>query len=976
MTEADPAASGRDRGPGAILLGITLAYLVFELGFSARLLDASGGLAEIGEIKSIERWGRTLSGIAVALFAWGWILKARWRLPVTLAAMAGAVAVAVPSMFAFQDHIVDSAIADLDGKQRRDASFLVVATRFMLGGHLRVADLELPPESWNSAEAKAFIALFPVLAAQIPDLEDDARAVLDSTLRGYMTSACTVGQGGCLGPFEEFNNKIWRPVIEEVNASYRRYGEGANRYADAMDGIPAEQDRAWENYRRKLAQKGYAPGSVPRMGWGRVRNEVRQQGVPVPEGWAPSDRATFNAAVEREVRHRAETAYADGMRKAVGEVLPHALSIGAFMRQPAIQRKLQAKMGIADLGVPLDYLVEPGAIHRQVYEPILKAAVRRRIQVHTADAREFEPGGRNAELGQQSAERLIVPPLALGFSLAGGLSHLMKSLYLSLVLATGRRRIGIAALLAVLAFAAVGGSMATNAVTGSPVYRDLEAQVRQGRGRAIAAGLRWIVQVEPLAYPVNETLRRVALMGLTYGFQPKELPPPPKRAVVHAAEKARTAPSPLPIAAPVPAAMPVAATTPEATGTARSCASEIHAHRGARPEAENTAAAIAAAGRLGFDAAEIDVQPLKGGDWAVHHDALTGRAVTGSRLPASAIAASDWGRLRAVDGQGRDAGPPSLFADAVAAANAGGIRLHIEVKAPVTCAQVDDLVARARVLDKAPHWSTVFPGVARCLAARSVDHLGLVVGPQDPGAKVTRGLDKLQALAGRVGVDGEALRQKAEDLYDTGANRSLLEGDGLSKIADMLAGARRRAVHLPHTDLTDTLVRQAAGAGLTVAVYAEDGSDAAMAAAVRGLRAAAPVFIITEARPAVFCPVSEARQAPVPAPAGPVTGVASLVDTATLRIQGETVPLAHLDPVRHPKADEAARSYLAEVGEVSCTRLGTGGYACRVPRKNLDLAEVLVLSGLATVKAGAPEPLAQSEKMARGSRSGIWAASQ
>lgn len=966
MTEADSAATGRNRGPGAILLGITLAYLLFELGFSARLLDASGGLAEIGEIKSIERWGRTLSGIAVALFAWGWILKARWRLSVTLAAMAGAVAVAVPSMFAFQDHIVDSAIADLDGRHRRDASFLVVATRFMLGGHLRVADLELPPESWNSAEAKAFIALFPVLAAHIPNLEDDARAVLESTLRGHMTSACTVGQGGCLGSFEEFNNKIWRPVIEEVNASYRRYGEGANRYADAMDGIPAEQDRAWENYRRKLAQKGYAPGSVPRMGWGRVRNEVRQQGVPVPEGWVPSDRATFNAAVEREVRHRAESAYADGMKKAVGEVLPHALGINAFMRQPTIQRKLQAKIGIADLGVPLDYLVAPGSIHRQIYEPILKAAVNRRIQVHTADAREFEPGGRNAELGQQSAERLIVPPLALGFSLAGGLSHLMKSLYLSLVLATGRRRTGIAALLAVLAFAAVGGSLATNAVTGSPAYRDLEAQVRQGRGHAIAAGLRWIVQVEPLAYPVNETLRRVALMGLTYGFQPKELPPPPKRAVVHAAEKGRTAPA--------PAATPAPATAPEAVRTARPCVSEIHAHRGARPEAENTAAAIAAAGRLGFDAAEIDVQPLKGGDWAVHHDALTGRAVTGSRLPVSAIPASDWEHLRAVDGQGRGAGPPSLFTDAAAAANANGIRLHIEIKAPVTCAQVDDLVARARALDKAPHWSTVFPGVARCLAARSVGHLGLVIGPQNPGTKVTRGLDKLQSLAGRAGVDGDALRQKAEDLYDTGANRSLLEGDGLSKIAEMLAGARRRAVHVPHTDLSDALVRQAEGASLAVAVYAEDGSDAAMAAAVRGLRATPPVFIITEARPAVFCPVFEAGR--VPAPAGPVTGVASLIDTATLRIQGETVPLAHLAPVRHPKADEAARGYLSEVGEVSCTRVEAGGYACRVPRKNLDLAEVLVLSGLATVKAGAPEPLAQSERMARGSRSGVWAAPQ
>ncbi len=49
------------------LLPLTIAYLLFELAFSARLLDIAGGLSTRDELDAIEFAGKTLSGCALAL---------------------------------------------------------------------------------------------------------------------------------------------------------------------------------------------------------------------------------------------------------------------------------------------------------------------------------------------------------------------------------------------------------------------------------------------------------------------------------------------------------------------------------------------------------------------------------------------------------------------------------------------------------------------------------------------------------------------------------------------------------------------------------------------------------------------------------------------------------------------------------------------------------------------------------------------
>ena len=60
--QSQAANSGRKPPYLIALVGITLAYLLLECAFNARLLDVAGGQADSHAIEKVEFWGRIISG--------------------------------------------------------------------------------------------------------------------------------------------------------------------------------------------------------------------------------------------------------------------------------------------------------------------------------------------------------------------------------------------------------------------------------------------------------------------------------------------------------------------------------------------------------------------------------------------------------------------------------------------------------------------------------------------------------------------------------------------------------------------------------------------------------------------------------------------------------------------------------------------------------------------------------------------------
>jgi hypothetical protein len=499
---------------------LTALYLCFELAFNARLLDVVGGSASSAHIHHIELFGRSLSGVAVALvllqLMLGWRHRAGTGAPRGLAIVFWCLVVGA-LVFGTLQLLVDQLVARSDPEFRRASLNIVLVQRALVNGGVQLDGLDDDPTLFAQPAGKAFLALFPVMAVSVERLDEKIRdAKLELIARQVERELG--GAGGYYAHYAE--------AVKSTQAQWQRY----QRVPGAQDldaEVARRQDQAWADYLADLGQRGWTPSTVPPMARNAVLRKVRAR-VPVSPQWNLADEAAFRAAVEQQVRRRAGGASGDGSLTVQGRRLPPGLGWPAFFAHAGVQAELHDK-----LKLPASVLLQPAygsaaAFEREVFAPLVRDTARRELQRYDAPVESFADGGRNAQVGLDAARAVIVPPVALFFSLLGAVGHLAKLGYLLLRLAVatlpalGRRARRLWLLpLGLLGLTWTGLSLADNPVTRSRLHAYMNQQMLQGGGagaRLLVNALHVVAVGQGYGYPINETVRTRVLGGITYGY--------------------------------------------------------------------------------------------------------------------------------------------------------------------------------------------------------------------------------------------------------------------------------------------------------------------------------------------------------------------------------------------------------------------------------------------------------------------------
>lgn len=514
---------------------VTGAYLLVECGFNSRLLDVVGGMPGKHAVEAIEVRGRLISGVAVALVLWPFLLRrgARrgWH-PLRTAAALLAISVPVIALtYHAERELVDAIVERSSPEQRYLAVNLLTVQNALVVGGVELANLPLTREQLAAPDGKTFLAVFPLLAYSTRNLEEKIREQKAHMLRSVTDRA----YGGL--------DKNYNRYLASREELIRRYNEdylgGCNEYNAALSGIGARQQHAWRDYTARLARRDLSPERVPPAYWRRVRDDVRANGVPVPKGWDPGDRGAFDDAIERKMRTSAmEEFHAAVARHFEGKRLAPNLDKRGFFSHPLVQDDWRRKLQYADTGVrlPIDLPSDreaPRFFERAVYEKVLDWHVQDKLKKHSAPVATFADGGRHQELGMDGMRAMVVPPVALAFSIMGALVHLIKLALFVVQLAFGR---GFTYGLAKCAFV-TGSSLAllgvfhfvpTSQIPHQPLYDYFE---RRGAmlggegaptlvGRAMVFYARSVIQVQPVAYPIFEAVRVHVLRGHDFGYRP------------------------------------------------------------------------------------------------------------------------------------------------------------------------------------------------------------------------------------------------------------------------------------------------------------------------------------------------------------------------------------------------------------------------------------------------------------------------
>lgn len=513
------------------LIVVTSIYLLFELAFNARLLDVVGGTASIDQVHNIEVYGRMLSGVAAALVALQVLLVKEARFagfPVRWVRISIlCVAVAATVYFALQA-LVNTLVANSSPEFRRQALNVVLVQRALVDGRAELDGLTADPSErtqqeqgeqrdlFARPEGKAFLALFPVLAASVDRLEEKiADAKLD-LLQQQIGRELDHEQG----VFETY-----KKALLEVRKRYMQYARGTNDELDER--VAREQRDAWNRYTQDLRRYNWTPHTVPPRRRAAVVNNVRKS-VPVPANWHPADSYTFDTAVESRVRQEARRGR-DGSVTVQGKRVPPGLAWTDFVGHPGLQAELRERLQLPGSVVVATNYTGPD-FTAQFYKPLLLKLAREQIGRYTAPLSTFERGGSNEQAGLDAARAALVPPIALLFSLLGAVGHLGKLIYLLLkaaspavlnawpnkIMWTASRYLWIAPVI-VIAFVWCAFSVMENQVTQSRVYAHLRHQAQDSP--LVLNALHVVAIGQGYGYPINEGIRKTMLRGFEFGYR-------------------------------------------------------------------------------------------------------------------------------------------------------------------------------------------------------------------------------------------------------------------------------------------------------------------------------------------------------------------------------------------------------------------------------------------------------------------------
>jgi hypothetical protein len=496
---------------------LSVIYLLFELAFNARLLDVVGGGASLDEIHDIEFWGRLLSGTAVALVVLGICWKRGYSFMRTSIFFCLTVVLVFHTLVTITDWVVKSRNAEF----RRNALDMLLVQEALVQGRAELKGLDDDPAIFSKPEGKSFLAVFPVIATASAGLTERIADIKEKLIRQSLDTKAG-------GPRTLYS--AWEKARGETQERWKRYSKFSTPKIDTE--IRSHQDKAWNDYLRSLGRHGWTPSTVPRHAQVSVVRKVRQDLRTLPADWATDDEIEFRDAVERKVRSRFKNV-GDGSIVVNNQRIPPGLGFDTFFRHPAIQTELTKQLHLpAGTAIRSDY-ESAKQFEQEIYEVWLRQQVHQTLKKYVAPIETFEANGSNAALGADAARSVIIPPLALFFSLTGALFHIGKLTYLflsmilkpasqSLLLLVTLPPIGVVFTLAVFL------SLQENPVTRSRVYALLHEHIQlqqQDASRYYWLGLEAFRRTTHLvavgqsyAYPMNEFIRTRILRGITYGY--------------------------------------------------------------------------------------------------------------------------------------------------------------------------------------------------------------------------------------------------------------------------------------------------------------------------------------------------------------------------------------------------------------------------------------------------------------------------
>jgi hypothetical protein len=539
-----------------VLTIVTIIYLVYELSFNVKLLEVVGQLSEPDEVHHIEVTGRIISGFAgfLAVFSFGYKRIARNGFPAFWGILLLAVLVG-GGIYYGEEKLIDCIADNSSGEERKSTIRSNYVNRLILSGDISLKDVDISKENIDSPATKTFFALFPFFASNLENFYEKT----DGLIKKRIENDVKVTVKKKVKNIVKSNKDIKVPTLE---ACYKKYISSLNyikkiyndkyfvaneEYIKKMERAVEKTHEAWDMYFKEVKlhfglreEHDLINISPESKAWKYYLKRLRHAKLPLSRDYKPSDKQGFYDAIFNFQKKKISKKFNDEVSKVLGskkhDIKPN-MPWEEFYKSNTVQRIWKDKLHLTHYknNIPDGALMS--WFEKAIYHPYIvdsykqkyaKSNPNRQIKntislktkkafdLFSAPVSEYEDGGKYADAGVQAYKAMIVPPIALAFSLIGGIFHLCKLSFYLLTFCGLPKKIKIFFIVIVLCGFVYFPFGFTNNITESVLYEKIHSDIDKNKSFFVSRGTDWLIRLKPYTYKANSRIREKLCVGFDF----------------------------------------------------------------------------------------------------------------------------------------------------------------------------------------------------------------------------------------------------------------------------------------------------------------------------------------------------------------------------------------------------------------------------------------------------------------------------
>lgn len=235
----------------------------------------------------------------------------------------------------------------------------------------------------------------------------------------------------------------------------------------------------------------------------------------------------FQQYAALETRHarnpsQGQIIYQQHLRDIFGDLPNHIYErFSDFFMSPEIQDKALQALGIDQANkIAIMPNLNPVSFRLTLWPQIINYRTHETFeQKIDHPASDYVNDAPQSDNGRNAMEAIVAPPLALFFSVLGALTHIFKGFNYLLQWRIPNLRFRKTILISILGLAAFVVGQQSNTIVSLPLYQMMVSSVSTyyPHGNLIGVAITWLIKMQAMFYPLNETIRRTLLLGMSFG---------------------------------------------------------------------------------------------------------------------------------------------------------------------------------------------------------------------------------------------------------------------------------------------------------------------------------------------------------------------------------------------------------------------------------------------------------------------------